>query len=142
MPVIEGTYRVGGGYVGGRLRPAVGLYDFAVDGGAAGAITLRGDGRIPSGAVVTDALLRVTAALAGGTVTDTVQIGAEAAADIQAATARNAAPWTTMGAKRVTLTATSAPVTTTAARDLTLTINGSALTAGALMVVVWYVEFG
>lgn len=142
MPVIEGTYKVGGGYVGGRPRAATGSYDFAVDGGLVSAIPLRGDSIIPSGAVVTDALLRVTTAPVGGTVTDTLSVGAEAAADVQAAAARNAAPWATTGAKRVTLTATAAPILTTAARTLTFTINGSALTAGVFTVVVWYVELG
>jgi hypothetical protein len=140
MPIIEGTGRVGAGLGLGRQRRAVGLYDFAVDGGAVGALTLRGDVAIPSGAIITDALLYVETALAGGTVTDTVSLGSEAAADIQAAAARNTAPWSTTGAKRVTLTATAAPVRTTAARNLSMTINGTALTAGKFTLVVSYVE--
>lgn len=138
MPIIEGTYKAGGQGLGSP-KPAYAVYDFAVDGGAVGAITLRGDS-VPSGAVIVDSLLRVTTALTGGTVTDTLSLGSEGATDIQSAAARNAAPWATAGAKRGTLTATAAPVLTTANRSLTFTVNGTDLTAGAFKLVVWYVE--
>lgn len=138
MPIIEGT-RQAGGLGLGSPKPAYAVYDFATDGGAVSAITLRGDS-IPSGAVIVDGILRVTTALTGGTVTDTLSLGSEGATDLQSAAARNAAPWATTGAKRVTLTATTAPVLTTANRSLTFTVNGTALTAGAFKLVVWYVE--
>lgn len=138
MGVIEGVRQVGGLGLG-EPKPARALYDFAVDGGAVSAITLRGD-RIPSGAIIVDSLINVDTALTGGTVTDTLQIGSEGAADIAAAAARNGAPWATTGAKRLTLTATAAPVKTTAIRALTFTINVTALTAGKFTLVVWYVE--
>jgi hypothetical protein len=138
MPVIEGARKVGG--IGlGLPKPAVALYDFAVDGGAVSTINLRGD-KIPSGAIIVDALINVDTALTGGTATDTVQLGSEAATDIQAAAARNGAPWATTGAKRLTLTATAAPVKTTALRSLTLTINATVITAGKFTLVVWYLE--
>lgn len=141
MPVIEGVYAVGTAGLG-HPKPARALYDFAVDGGTfGGAITLRGD-QIPSGAIIVDALLHVDTALSGGTATDTIQLGSEAANDIQSAAARNGAPWSTTGAKRVTLTATAAPVKTTAKRALTLTVNASSITAGKFTLVVWYVELG
>jgi hypothetical protein len=115
-------------------------YDFASEGGTAGAKTLRGP-RLPNGAVVTDALLLVDVALAGGTATDTVSVGSgESATDVQAALARNNALWTGTGAKRVTLTATSAPLRMTADRAPTFTINATALTAGVLRVLLWVVE--
>lgn len=139
MAIIEGSLKVGGGFGMGETKTAVGRYSFATDGGAVGTINLRGD-RLPSGAVVIDALLIVDTALTGGTGTDTLSLGSEAADDVQAAAARSGAPWSTTGAKRVTLTATSAPVTTTAARNLTFAINGTALTAGAFRLVVSYVE--
>ncbi|MCI0687570.1 MAG: hypothetical protein L0Y54_10090 [Sporichthyaceae bacterium] len=142
MPVITGTNKLtAAGLSLGQPKPAVGLYDFATDGGAVSTITLRGD-QVPSGAIITDALLHVETALTGGTATDTLQLGSEGAADIQAAAARNAAPWSTTGAKRVTLTATAAPVKTTAARSLTFGINATALTAGKFTLAVWYVELG
>lgn len=138
MPIIERT-RVAGGQGLGSPKPAYATYDFAVDGGAVSTINLRGDS-IPSGAVVVDALLQVDTALAGGTATDTLSAGSEAATDLQAAAVRSGAPWSTTGAKRVSLTATAAPLTTTASRSLTFTINGTALTAGKFRLVAWYVE--
>lgn len=136
MPIIEGsTLTPGAGF--GRTRRAVGLYDFAVDGGAVGDITLRGD-TIPSGAVITDALIKVTTALTSEG-SATVAIKAEGAADINAADAISGAPWSTTGAKRADLTATSAPVTTTAARSLVATVGTADLTAGKFTVAVEYV---
>ena len=138
MSVIEGVRKVGGMGLG-MEKPAVALYDFAVDGGAVSTINLRGD-RIPSGAIIVDSLINVDTALTGGTVTDTIQLGSEGAADIQAAAARNAAPWATTGAKRLTATATAAPIKTTAIRALTLTINATGITAGKFTLIVWYLE--
>lgn len=138
MPIIEGSaLAAGSGF--GRTRRAVAVYDFATDGGAVSTITLRGD-TIPSGATITDALLNVTTVLTSGGAA-TVSLGSEAAGDIQAAAAISGAPWSTTGAKRVTLTATSAPVRTTAARSLTAVVGTAALTAGAFTITVEYVLF-
>lgn len=139
MAVIPGTRKVAAGGTYGQPKPAVGLYDFAIEGGAVGNITLRGD-TIPSGAIIVDALMDVEVALAGGTVTDTVQFNTEGAADLQAAAARNGAPWSTTGPKRLTLDADATPIKTTAARAVQLGVNATALTAGKFKVVVWYVE--
>jgi hypothetical protein len=139
MPVIEGTWRVGAGGVRSARKTAVGLYDFAIEGGAVGDITLRGD-TIPSGAVIIDSLIKVETALTSGGAA-TVAIKAESAADINAADAISGAPWSTTGSKRGDLTATTAPVTTTAARALVATVAVEALTAGKFTVVVTYVEF-
>lgn len=140
MAVIPGTYGIKVGNLGGgQAKVAVGLYDFATQGGAVGAITLSGE-QVPSGAVITDSLIITDTILAGGTVTDTVQVGVEGAADIQAAAARNALPWSTTGPKRGSLTATSAPVRTTVARSIVATISATVLTAGKFRVVVTYIE--
>lgn len=139
MPIIEGTRKLGGRLSMGELKYAVAEYDFAVDGGAVGTIALRGD-KIPSGAIAVDALLVVDTAVAGGTATDTLSLNSEAVGDIQAAAARSGAPWSTTGAKRVTLTATSAPVKTTAVRSIGFAINGTAITAGKFRVLVTYLE--
>jgi len=140
MPTIAGARRVGLGNSGGQPRPAVGLYDFATDGGAAGDITLRGD-TIPSGAVIVDALIHVdTAVTSGGAATLAIKI--ESAADINAADAVSGAPWSTTGAKRGDFTATTAPIKTTAARNIVATVATADLTAGKFTVVVWYVELG
>lgn len=141
MSVVPGAGRfVVGGYGRGSKQAIRYDYDFAVDGGAVGAIPLRGQQAIPSGAIITEALLNVATALTGGTATDTIQLDSEAAADLQAAAARNAAPWATTGAKRVTLTAAAAPVKTTAARTPALTVNATAITAGKFSLIVWFVE--
>lgn len=123
-----------------RKKQARGQYDFAIDGGAVSTITLRGD-KIPSGAIVTDALIHVDTILASGG-SPTVAVGTgEATNDVQAATAFGSAPWSTTGAKRAgALTATSAPVKTTAERSITITIATAALTGGKFSVVVDYVE--
>ncbi|MEV2277713.1 hypothetical protein AB0I72_19215 [Nocardiopsis sp. NPDC049922] len=139
MSVIPGTRKLGSSQFLGLPKPAVGFYDFDVDGGAVSTIPLRGD-TIPSGAIIVDSLLQVDTVLAGGTGTDDVSIDVESAGDIQAAGDRTAAPWDSTGAKRGSLTATSAPVATTAERSIAFTIAGSALTAGAFRAVVWYVE--
>jgi hypothetical protein len=138
MPVIEGTRKVGAGTGGGR-KSAVGVYDFAVDGGAVGDITLRGD-TIPSGAVLLDAYVKVTTALTSGG-SATVALKVEGAADVNNADAIDGAPWSTTGAKRADFGATTAPVTTTAARSIKATVGTAALTAGAFTVVVEYIEF-
>lgn len=140
MGIIEGTSKVGAGVPGGRVKAAVGLYDFGVDGGAVGDIPLRGD-RIPSGAVIVDSLIHVDTVLTSGGAA-TVAIKTQGAADVNAADAISGAPWSSTGAKRGDLTATSAPVKTTAARTITATVGTAALTAGKFSVVVWYVELG
>jgi hypothetical protein len=138
VAITPGTRKIGAGAALGQPKPAVGLYDFATDGGAVGDITLRGD-TIPSGAVIVDSLLHVETALTSGGAA-TVAIKTESAADVNAADAISGAPWSTTGAKRGDLTATAAPVTTTAARSIVATVGTAALTAGAFTVVVWYVE--
>lgn len=138
MAVIEGAEEIGLALGRGEAVPIVARYDFATDGGAVGDITLRGDQQIPSGAVIVDALLIVDTPLTSGGA-GTVALKVESSADILSADAVSGAPWSTSGAKRCTLTATSAPVTTTAARDVTATVGTAALTAGAFRVVVWYV---
>ena len=127
MPFIEDSRQV-----------AHGRYDFAVDGGATGDITLRGD-KIPSGAIITDALIHVDTVLTSGGAA-TVAIKTEAAADINAADLISGAPWSTTGAKRADFTATTAPVKTTAERSVVATVAAAALTAGKFSVLVSYVE--
>lgn len=138
MPIIEGAGRAGVGLGVGRRRLAVGLYNFATDGGAVGDITLRGDA-IPSGAIITDVLIHVDTALTSGGAA-TVALKAESAADLNAADVISGAPWSTTGAKRGDLTATTAPVKTTAARSIVATVGTAALTAGKFSVYVSYLE--
>lgn len=138
MPLMQGTRALKGGDAMGGKKYAVGYYSFALDGGVAGDITLRGDS-IPSGAIITDALLNVDTILTSGGAA-TVAIKVEGAADINNADAISGAPWSTAGAKRADFGATTAPVKTTAARSIVATVATANLTAGKFSVVVEYVE--
>ncbi len=135
--VIPGTGIVGGQGIGFEKR-ALYRYSFATEGGAVGDITLRGDS-IPSGAIVTDALILVDTALTSGG-SATVALKLQSAADINAADAFDGAPWSTTGAKRGDFDADTAPILLTAARTLVATVGTAALTAGAFRVVVTYLE--
>lgn len=135
MPVIEGTT---------RLKEASGEYDFAVDGGAIGTITLRSasgaviGNTIPNGSVITGGYIEVDTALTSGGAA-TVAVTAEGAGDTLAAAAVSGAPWSTTGRKSITPAFTGVTsVKTTAARGLTMTIAAATLTAGKFRVVVFY----
>lgn len=135
MPVLEGTT---------AQKVAVGLYDFAVDGGAISTITLRGGGAIgslvPAGSVVTGGFIDVETALTGATAT--IAVNLEGAGDIVAATA--VASWTT-GRKNILPADTTGSlsagthVKTTVPRSIAITIATAALTAGKFKVVLEYV---
>ena len=135
MPIIEGTT---------GLKTAIGEFDFAVDGGAVGTITLRAQptdatgNEIPAGSVITGGYIEVdTPFTSGGAAT--VSAGSEAAADLQAAAAVSGAPWSSTGRKSIVPAGTGATsVKTTAKRALTLTVAVAALTAGKGRVVVFY----
>lgn len=133
MPVSEGTT---------GLKTAEGEYDFAVDGGAVGSITLRSvnaaGAALPVGAVIMGGYVEVlTAVTSGGAAT--VAINSEGAGDMVAAAAVSGAPWSTTGRKSVIPVFTGATtVKTTAARNLVATIATAALTAGKFRVVVFY----
>lgn len=110
-------------------------YDFAVDGGAVGAITL--GAAIPSGALVIGATARVTTAVTSGGA-GTLALHVEGAGDIQAAAAVSGAPWSTTGFKALTKTFATAPILATAERNITATVATAALTAGVVEVLVFY----
>lgn len=121
MPVIEGTT---------RTKTVEALYDFAVDGGALGQLTLRGDNVIPAGSVVTHGYIDAETASGG---TGTISVDLEAAADIRAAATLAA------GRSSVVPAGTGATsVKTTTARSIKITIATAALTAGKFRVVLFY----
>jgi hypothetical protein len=138
MPVMENPDRLG--RVGrGRTRWAAFEYDFATDGGTVGAHTLRG-GTLPAGTVILDAIVKtVTPLTSGGLATVAVKI--EGGADIQAATAFDAAPFAAAGAEArerdrpVERRRSCSP----SARSVVATVAVAALTAGKFVVLVEYV---
>jgi hypothetical protein len=133
MPVIEGTTKV---------KSAQGEYDFAVDGGVVGNITLRGAGThgnvVPNGAVVLGGYVEVdTIVTSGGAAT--VGITLEGAGDVVAAAVVSGAPWSSTGRKSVVPAFTGATtVKTTAVRSMVAVVGVAALTAGKFRVVVFY----
>lgn len=126
MAVIEGTR---------AEKTWAGFYDFAVDGGATGTITLRSnDGPVPNGAVVTDGYVDVTTLCASATGTIALQV--EGAGDLVATVGQ--ASFTT-GRKSIIPAATGATaVKTTAARNPAMVIATAAYTAGAFTLVLKY----
>lgn len=136
------------------LHGIAALYDFAIHGGAVGAIPLRV--RVPSGAIVVNSFVHVlTAPESAGSAT--IAITLESAGDILAATAFDAAPFDgTLGLGRARYTpglrapdigdlpveiddsAAASFVVTTAEREITLAIGTAALTAGRINVFLQY----
>jgi hypothetical protein len=129
MSVIEGTT---------SLKSWKGSYDFAVDGGVAGTITLRSnDGKIPIASVIEGGYVDVITALTGAGASVAVQ--AEGAADTLAVAAISGAPWSTTGRKSVIPAFTGATtLKTTAARSPATVISAANLTAGKFDVVLYY----
>lgn len=125
------------------FKVAKGWYKFSRDGGAEGDITLKEvdgvtDCKIPTGALITNCIIRVPVALTSGG-SATIAVNTEDAADMLAATA--VASWS-LAAKLqgVPDFATIADsVLTTAERTLTITVADAALTAGEAYVYVFYV---
>jgi hypothetical protein len=122
-----------------RVAWARARYDSAANGAGVGPHVLSGDW-IPKGAVIIDTLIRVTTPGDSANDTATIALGVESAADLLTAAVISGAPWSTAGAKRATLTATTAPVTTTARRQITATVAVQALTAGRFTVYVRYLK--
>lgn len=116
-------------------------YDFAVDGGAQGDISLFPDVAIPNGAVVLGAYINVlTVPTSGGAAT--VALKLQAAADVNAADLISGAPWSTTGWKAADLAVGSAPIQLTADRNLVATIGAADLTAGVFDVLIAYLPPG
>lgn len=126
MAIMEGTASV---------KQWSGVYDFAVDGGAASTITLRtNDGPIPSGSVITHGYVDVTSSCLSAT--GTIALNSEGAGDLVAAVGQ--ASWTA-GRKSIVPVATGATsVKTTAARNPAMTIATASYTAGVFRLVLFY----
>jgi hypothetical protein len=127
-----------------RMKSVKGEYDFAVDGGVIGTITLRDDAGdelgnvIPSGSIIMGGYIEVDTLLTGTGAT--VAVNSEAAGDILAAAAISGVPWSTTGRKNVIPAFTGATsVKTTADRSVAITIAVANLTAGKFRVVLFFV---
>lgn len=130
MAIIEATR---------ELKSWKGKYDFAVDGGAQGTITLRSDdGPIPNGSVVMGGYLEVTSGVTGGA-SSTGALQVEAANDTVNAAAVTGTPWSTTGRKSVIPVFTGATtLKTTAARSPAVVIATADWTAGVFNLVLFY----
>lgn len=130
---IADSAGLAGSYV---QKVALAVYDFAVDGGVIGAITLAGTTQLPDNAVVTavthDVLTTCTSA------TDAATIALSVPTDGALTTAlaiSNAANIWDAGAH---LPNTVLPKKLTAARNLQITVAAEALTAGKIVFAVQY----
>lgn len=125
-----------GGFGSGSIKSLRARYDFAVDGGAVGAIDLSAS--IPANAVILGGFIEVdTAVTSGGSATLALKV--EGAGDLVAATVVSGAPWSTTGLKSIIPVFTGASaVKTTAARKVVTTVAVAALTAGVFDVVLYY----
>lgn len=130
-----------GGFPNPQYKSIRARWDFSVDGGAVGAITIS-NSTIPAGAYITHGFVEVDTACASSA-SGTLAIHVEAADDIVAGTAVSGAPWSTTGLKSIVPVATGATTKkTTAARNITATIGTGALTAGVVDVLLFYVVLG
>lgn len=117
------------------------LYDFDVDGGAIGSITLKDNNgvaqQIPAGAIVTNAYISVqTAVTSSGSAT--VAFGILGNTDaFKAATAKG-----TLVQDYVVAAANDLPITDAVPMDVQATIATAALTAGKIRIFVEYLERG
>lgn len=113
---------------------AVFNYDFAVNGGAVGALVLAPDS-IPTDAYVVDVKIVVqTAFTSGGAAT--IALGAVAAGDLRAAQTLAAGGWNAIGGKAVDDTG----VVGGSGAGLIFTIAAAALTAGKAKILVKFVQ--
>ena len=109
-------------------------YDFSKDGGAVGAVALRG-GALPAGAVITSGVVDVqTAVLSGGAATIAIRV--ENAADILAVTGKADLTVGQLDVKQDG--AATNMIKTTANNGITATIGGAAITAGRFVVALEY----
>lgn len=127
-----------GGYPQAPVRVARARYDFAVDGGAVGDITISAANIFPAGAYILSGFVEVDTAVTGAGAS--VAVNVEGAGDIVAAAAISGAPWSTTGRKSIVPAGTGATsVKTTAARSIVATVSAAVLTAGAFDVVLQYI---
>lgn len=121
----------------GFMRVASYVYDFSVQGGAIGTVTLTAErGQIPNNAIIWSGCIdRLTTLTSSGSATIALQ--ANTAGDLLAATAFGG--FTAPGRSAIIPVGSAASsVKTTAIRDVQLTIATAALTAGRFRVILFY----
>jgi hypothetical protein len=129
MPIIEGAIARG---------VAKFSYDFAVQGGVLGDITLAGT-PLPKNAVVWDGVVDVITPLTGGAGATAAVSTAQSANDLITAADITGAPWSTAGSKALTPVGTAAAsIKMTADRAPKLVIGTGALTAGKFNLFIKY----
>lgn len=136
MPIQPGSFKTGLSTQVGLLKLATAYYDFAVDGGAIGNITLRGDS-LPSGAIIVDSVIKVDTGVTTAS-SGTVALKSEGTGDLRAAgTPADGTPDIhAAGVFRLTNT----PIKTTAVRPIVATVATGAITAGKFSVTVVFYE--
>lgn len=107
------------------------LYDFAVDGGAAGTITPKSNAIVPKGAIITKAWTEGASLAKTSSGTFALAVGG---VTIKSATAIDSADFTGLD---IQLAATTLNKTTSSGR-ITVTIAGGTCTAGTLKIFVEY----
>jgi len=124
---------LGGNYL---QKMALAVYDFAVDGGVIGAITLASTAALPDNAVVTAVTYDVLTTCTSGTDAATIALSVptDGALSTAIAISNGANPWDA-GAR---LANTALPKKLTAARNLQITVAAEAVTAGKIVFCVQY----
>jgi hypothetical protein len=120
------------------LRCAHAIYNFANDGGAAGAITPKLTATIPANAILIGATINPTTAVTSGG-SATVSVGTTAgssATSILGATAKTSLTIDALVNGAVTL---ASPVKMSAAGSINITVGTAALTAGLIEIFVYYI---
>jgi hypothetical protein len=139
MANFTGSHKTGLSQQVGLLKLATAYYDFAVDGGAIGNITLRGDS-VPSGAIIVDSFINVTTAVTTAA-SGTVALKVEGTGDLRAAAVPSGTTvLSATAAIRALATGASAPIKTTADRPVIATVATGAITAGKFSVTLVYYE--
>lgn len=141
MPTMSGGNVMPGSRSRAARPTAIFEYDFAIDGGGIGTISLRpiGGSPLPSGAIITDSIVEVlTIPTSGGAAT--IAVTAEAANDIVAAAAISGAPWSSLGRKAGVPVSAATSVKTTAVRTPAAVVAVAALTAGKFRVSLEYID--
>lgn len=120
-----------------NLLVARARFDFALDGGAVGAITPKFTVTLPANAVIVAGTINSTTAVTSGGAA-TVSIGTTAGSSAASILAATAVASLSANARLNAVPVFATPVKMTAAGDINITVATAALTAGVIEVVVMY----